>query len=187
MKPVSSGRDQVFLVRLLSTPNPQAGYLSRYTHRVAIGNSRIIDFDGQTVRFRCRRPKLPGQRKPRYGVEILTAEAFITRFMTHILPTGFHRIRHFGIFANGCRRNTLDTARTALDDTNPEPQSQNADTATSAPGEISGKDIAKPPNCPDCGTPLQYISVIPAGWKRPGSSRDPPQPVQAPLTRASCL
>lgn len=188
-KVVAKARGQnwvVFAKRPFRGAKQVFAYLSRYTHRVAIGNSRIIAFDGQSVRFRCRRPKIPGQRKHRYGVETLTAEVFITRFMTHVLPTGFHRIRHFGIFANGCCRKTLDTARTALGVTTPGPLAQDVDTGTGAPDEISGKGSATPPNCPDCGTPLQYVSVIPAGWKRPGSGRDPPQPVQAPLTRVSC-
>jgi len=173
----------VFAKRPFQGAKQVFAYLSRYTHRVAIGNSRIIDFDEQSVRFRCRRPMLPGQSKPRYGVETLPAEAFISRFMTHVLPNGLHRIRHFGIFANGCRRNTLDTARAALGVTDPEPQSQDLGTDKIDPDEASDKDIAKLQNCPHCGDPLRYISVIPAGWKRPGSGRDPPQPFEPHLTR----
>ena len=76
-------------------------YLSRYTHRVAIGNSRIVAFDGERVSFRYRKPTTAGQTKPGYGVMTLPATEFIRRYLMHVLPPRFHRIRHFGILANG--------------------------------------------------------------------------------------
>ena len=160
-------------------------YLSRYTHRVAIGDSRILAFDGETVRFRCRRPRRPGQRKPCYGVETVTAEAFISRFLTHVLPDGFHRVRHFGIYANGCRRKTLDAARAALGETGLGPDA--CDTPDSGGrDETGGDDIADPLPCPHCGTPLRYLREIPAGWKGRGSGRDPPRPFRPPPPEALC-
>ena len=159
-------------------------YLSRYTHRVAIGDSRILAFDGEHVRFRCRRPKRPGQRKPRYGVETLTAQTFITRFMMHVLPGGFHKIRHFGILANGCRRKTLDVASAALGGTDIGPH-QGPD--CEAPDEIRCEDTADRLNCPHCDSPLRYLREIPAAWKtRSGRSREPPQPIRAPPKGGNC-
>ena len=179
------GRDWVvFAKRPFRGPRQVFAYLSRYTHRVAIGDSRILGFDGETVRFRCRRPKLPGQRKPRYGVETVTADTFITRFMTHVLPDGFHRIRHFGILANGCRRKTLDAARAALGVTAPEPETHDpADSG--APDETCGdEDAAEPLPCPHCGAPLRHLREIPAEGSGPGPGRDPPKTVPTSSPRA---
>ena len=81
-------------------------YLSRYTHRIAISNSRILKFDGRTVTFRCRKP---GQ--PRYGTITVSAEEFIRRFLLHVVPDGMHRIRYFGILANACRATSTSHAR----------------------------------------------------------------------------
>ena len=78
-------------------------YLSQYTHRIAIGDSRITGFDADNVAFRYRKPTRPGHPKPRYAITTVTAEEFIRRFLLHALPRGLHRIRHFGILANGCR------------------------------------------------------------------------------------
>ena len=164
----------VYAKRPFRGPRQVFAYLSRYTHRVAIGDSRILAFDGETVTFRCRRPKLPGQRKPRYGTETLTAEDFITRFMTHVLPDGFHRIRHFGILANGCRRKTLDAARAELGENGGIPENQAPDPAGP---ETGSDDVAEPLCCPHCGTVLRYLREIPVGWKRAVSAgRDPPRP-----------
>ena len=79
-------------------------YLSRYTHRIAIANSRILAFDGGSVTFRCRKPG--NSEKPRYGTVTVSADEFIRRFLLHVVPDGMHRIRHFGILANGCRAKT---------------------------------------------------------------------------------
>ena len=89
-------------------------YLARYTHRIAISDSRIVAFDGENVTFRHRKPAEPGQKKPRYGTMTVSADEFIRRFLLHVLPEGMHRIRYFGILANGCRATTLDCAREAL-------------------------------------------------------------------------
>ena len=173
----------VYAKRPFRGPRQLFAYLSRYTHRVAIGDSRILAFDGETVRFRCRKPKLPGQRKPRYGVETLTAEAFIGRFMTHVLPDGFHRIRHFGILANGCRRKTLEAARAVLGDTGPGPDAHDAASAGGA-DETGGEDAAEPLSCPRCGAQLRCIREIPAAGKRPHPGRDPPPPFRPPPPEA---
>ena len=181
------GRDWVvYAKRPFRGPRQVFAYLSRYTHRIAIGDSRILGFDGETVRFRCRRPKLPGQRKPRYGVETLGADTFITRFMTHVLPDGFHRIRHFGILANGCRRKTLDAARAALGVTGPETEPHDA-ADSGAPDETGGEeDVAEPIACPHCGAPLRHLREIPAEGSGPGPGRDPPRPLRTASPGAPC-
>ena len=176
----------VFAKRPFRGPRQVFAYLSRYTHRIAIGDSRILGFDGETVRFRCRRPKLPGQRKPRYGIETVTVDTFITRFMTHVLPDGFHRIRHFGILANGCRRNTLDAARAALGVSEPEPEPHEPADSDAPDETCREEDAAEPLACPHCGAPLRHLREIPAGRSGrpgrpgPGPGRDPP-PKASPM------
>ena len=104
----------VYAKRPFKGPEQVFSYLARYTHRIAISDSRITAFDGERVSFRHRKPKTPGQRKPRYGTITVSAEEFIRRFLLHVLPDGMHRIRYFGILANGCRARTLERAREAL-------------------------------------------------------------------------
>jgi hypothetical protein len=100
------------------TKEPFAGpmavlaYLSRYTHRVAISNSRLIAADetGVTFKYKDYRVEGPG----RYKTMSLATNEFIRRFLIHILPKGFHRIRHYGLFANGSRVESIARARELL-------------------------------------------------------------------------
>ena len=104
----------VYAKRPFRGPEQVFAYLARYTHRIAISDSRITAFDGKTVSFRHRKSAEPGQKKPRYGTMTVPTDEFIRRFLLHVLPEGMHRIRYFGILANGCRANTLNCAREAL-------------------------------------------------------------------------
>ena len=165
------GRDWVvYAKRPFRGPDQVFRYLARYTHRIAISDSRIVAFDGETVSFRHRKPKQTGQKKPRYGTMTVAADEFIRRFLLHVLPDGMHRIRHFGILANGCRTTTLESARQALgtigcpdrrvDDDPPE-------------GERERDEMAAPVTCPDCGAMLRPVRDIPR--QRPAqASRAPP-------------
>ena len=85
-------------------------YLGRYTHRVAIANSRLISMDDDRVAFRWRDYRHGGKTK----VMTLDAHEFIRRFLLHTLPDGFHRIRHYGFLANGHRATRLDLCRRLL-------------------------------------------------------------------------
>ena len=106
------GRDWVvYAKRPFRGPAQVFRYLARYTHRIAISDSRITAFDGETVSFRHRKLRQTGQKKPRYGTMTVSAHEFIRRFLLHVLPGGMHRIHHFGILANGCRAGTLESAR----------------------------------------------------------------------------
>ena len=93
---------------------PQAvlAYLSRYTHRVAISNSRILGFDETGVTFRYKDYRRAGA--DRQQVMTLAADEFIRRFLLHILPQGFHRIRHYGLLAGATRKSHLERARELL-------------------------------------------------------------------------
>src|SRR3972149_3799898 len=101
-------------------------YLGRYTHRVAISNNRLVSFNDTEVRFRYKDYAHGNRRK----VMALAASEFIRRYLLHVLPTRFMRIRHYGILANRAKRETLAAARTALDflppPQSPEPESVEA-------------------------------------------------------------
>ena len=84
-------------------------YLSRYTHRVAIANSRLIALDDSDVTFRWKDYRAKGRE--RFKVMTLAVHEFIRRFLLHVLPSGFHRIRHYGLFANGGRADNIARAR----------------------------------------------------------------------------
>ena len=87
-------------------------YLSRYTHRVAISNRRLVTLDERGVSFRWKDYRSKG--KTRYKTMTLSANEFMRRFLLHVLPDGFHRIRHYGLIANAGRTNNLARARALL-------------------------------------------------------------------------
>lgn len=97
-------------------PEAVLAYLSRYTHRVAIANSRLVAMDERGITFRwkdCRDKSNPD--RPQYKAMNLTADQFMRRFLLHVLPMGFHRIRHFDPIANNARKKQLALARQLLD------------------------------------------------------------------------
>jgi hypothetical protein len=94
-------------------PEAVFAYLSRYTHRVAISNRRLIAFDQSGVTFRYKDYRRNGA--DRQQVMTLAADEFIRRFLLHVLPRGFHRIRHYGLLASSSRKVSLALARELLD------------------------------------------------------------------------
>ena len=133
-------------------------YLSRYTHRVAISNHRLLSIANGIVRFEYHDYAAADQRK-----ELpLPATEFLRRFLLHVVPRGFMRIRHYGITANCQRGRKLQRCRelfgigqAAPTDTDPPTQSAEAETATR-----SADSSAK--LCPHCGAPLRIIEILPA-------------------------
>ena len=87
-------------------------YLSRYTHRVAISNSRLLALDDASVTFKWKDYRATGRERAK--VMTLAVNEFIRRFLIHVLPGGFHRIRHYGLFANGSRIHNITRARELL-------------------------------------------------------------------------
>ena len=87
-------------------------YLSRYTHRVAIANSRLVAMDDKSVSFKWKNCQVEEQR--RYRTMTLTQDEFIRRYLVHVLPDGFHRIRHYGLIANTRRKTNLAKVRALL-------------------------------------------------------------------------
>jgi hypothetical protein len=136
-------------------PQQVLAYLARYTHRVAISNSRLIQADqiGVTFRYKDYRIKGPG----RYKTMTLTPGEFIRRFMLHVLPNGFHRIRHYGLLAS-CRTKaaTLARARELIAATTPAAKMKCND-------EAAGSMEQPTHPCPCCGSRMVIIETFAAG------------------------
>lgn len=102
----------VYAKRPFAGPTAVLAYLSRYTHRVAISNSRLVAMDDQAVRFRWKDYRAKG--RTRHKTMTLSPQEFMRRFLLHVLPSGFHLIRHYGLLASGSRRADLARVRQAL-------------------------------------------------------------------------
>src|SRR3546814_7844005 len=111
--PVRKKRWVVYAKPPFAGPEAVLAYLSRYTHRVAISNSRLLRFDDAGVTFRYKDYRKAGAG--RQQVMTLAADEFIRRFLLHALPRGFHRIRHYGLLASARRKDHLEPARRLLD------------------------------------------------------------------------
>jgi hypothetical protein len=113
----------VYSKRPFGGPAAVLAYLSRYTHRVAIANSRLIACDQQGVTFRWKDYRIEG--RDRYKRMTLTTDEFIRRFLIHVLPRGFHRIRHYGLLARAACADNIARARELL--AVPKPPAEPAD------------------------------------------------------------
>ena len=144
----------VYAKRPFAGPEAVLAYLSRYTHRVAIANSRLIAFDDNGVTFRWKDYRAKGRE--RMKVMTLASGEFIRRFLIHVLPTGFHRIRHYGLFANGGRTQNLARARELLRVPAPQDELDDADA-----------NADEPPTsvlpCPCCGGRMIIIETFERG------------------------
>ena len=109
----------VYAKRPFAGPEQVLAYLSRYTHRVAISNSRLVALDDRGVTFRWKDYREHG--RTRYKTMTLATEEFMRRFLLHVLPSGFHRIRHYGLLANANRKHDIATARELLHQPAPTP------------------------------------------------------------------
>jgi len=136
-------------------PEAVLAYLSRYTHRVAISNRRLIAVDETGVTFKYKDYRIEGPQ--RYKTMTLATGEFIRRFLIHVLPKGFHRIRHYGLFANGNRAEHIARARELL--AMPAPQNQPETTARLEPDQPCV--LACP--CPCCGGRMIVIETFTPG------------------------
>jgi hypothetical protein len=130
----------VFAKRPFAGPEAVLAYLSRYTHRVAISNRRLVALDDNGVTFRWKDYRAKG--RTRYKRMTLAADEFIRRFLLHVLPAGFHRIRHYGLFANGGRAENLARARQLLGQ--PPPRDQIEVIAETESGKKANVDGCRP-------------------------------------------
>ena len=167
LSPVRKKRWVVYAKPPFAGPETVLAYLSRYTHRVAISNSRLLRFDETGVTFRYKDYRRGGA--DRQQIMTLAADEFIRRFLLHVLPKGFHRIRHYGLLAGATRKAHLERARELLGVAPP--------AAADAPIE---PDDLRPP-CPCCGGHMVVIET----FERQRQPRAPPVPALLSGTQAS--
>ena len=167
LSPVRKKRSVVYAKPPFAGPEAVLAYLSRYTHRVAISNSRLISFDRRGVTFRYKDYRRSGA--DRQQVMTISADEFIRRFLLHVLPQGFHRIRHYGLLAGSARKDGIALARRLL---GVAPQAE--DDALDDPPDV------RPP-CPCCGGHMIVIEAF-ARWQQPRAppSNAPPNRELAP-------
>src|SRR5436190_1364923 len=149
LTPLRSAEWVVYSKRPFGRPEAVLAYLSRYTHRVAISNSRLISLDERGVTFKWKDYRIEGRE--RYKQMTLATDEFIRRFLIHVLPKGLHRIRHYGLFAKGACAGNIARARELLAVAKPESRSAAA-----------AVDPSKPA-CPCCGGRMVIIEVFARG------------------------
>lgn len=145
-------------------PEAVLAYLSRYTHRVAISNARLVSADANTVAFRWKDYRV--KRGDRQKVMRLATPEFIRRILIHVLPDGFHRIRHYGLLASSTRKANITKIRALLCLQRPEDP-----VAPSAEAEAAPHTLREP--CPCCGGSMRIIEIFRRGQKP--MSRAPPR------------
>jgi putative transposase/transposase-like zinc-binding protein len=149
----------VYAKKTFAGPEQLLAYIAQYTHRVAITNNRLLDLEDTHVRFRWRSHKRGARRKNK-AMRIEVAE-FMRRFLLHVLPNGFHRIRHYGLLANGHRAEKLALCRRLL--TAPIPS-----TVSPEKGDHDlGARGYQPPPCPCCGGRLRIVGSFDGSLYRP--------------------
>jgi hypothetical protein len=155
-------------------PEAVLAYLARYTHRVAIANSRLLALDERGVTFRYKDYRRNGRE--RFRTMMLAPDEFIRRFLLHTLPKGFHRIRHYGLLASaGCKTN-IARARELI----AVPQPSTSPLAEhDHPGMANGAVGDHRPPCPCCGGRMIIVET----FERGGAPRAPPSPegVRTPM------
>jgi Putative transposase/Transposase zinc-binding domain len=156
LSPVRKKRWVIYAKPPFAGPEAVLAYLSRYTHRVAISNRRLIASDQDTVTRRYKDYRRDGPERQR--VMTLTTTEFIRRFLLHVLPRGFHRIRHYGLLAASSRKISLALARRLLDVAPPPPDDE----------PIEPNDVRL--SCPCCGGHMVVIEAF-ERWQKP---RAPP-------------
>ena len=146
----------VYAKKPFGGPAQTLAYLGRYTHRVAIANSRLVAIEDDHVAFTWKDYRQDGAVK----VMRLAPDEFIRRFLLHTLPDGFHRIRYFGFLANSCRAANLALCRSragASKSSAPRPRS-------STPPARRQVSIA--PACPECGGVMRILATLLRGAER---------------------
>ena len=160
LAPLKKKKWYVYTKRPFAGPEAVLSYLSRYTHRVAISNSRLICADDKAVTFKCKDYRLKGH--DRYTTKQLKPHEFIRRFLLHVLPSRFHRIRHYGLLANGARVQNIAKARELLNMPAPQDETGTDNESNELPGYVQP--------CPCCGGGMIIIET----FERGAQPRAPP-------------
>ena len=164
LAPLRKAEWVVYAKKPFGGPEAVLAYLSRYTHRVAISNRRLIAANGQSVTFKYKDYRVEGPE--RYKTMTLATPEFIRRFLMHVLPKGLHRIRHYGFLANGHRASNVAKARALL--------------AAPQPGAATPAEPARPEtplrSCPCCGACMIIIETFERGCQP--RYRPPPAPLR---------
>ena len=149
-------------------PQQVLRYFSRYTHRIAISNRRLLSSDHNAVTFAWKDYRIDGPA--RYKTMTLAADEFIRRFLMHVLPKGFHRIRHYGLLASGQRAANIARARELLAVPSRPEQPDIPETAIDEPRML-------PRPCPCCGGRMIIIETFARG----GEPKHRPTPSPAAI------
>ena len=155
LQPLRKTEWVVYAKRPFGGPDAVLSYLSRYTHRIAISNRRLVSADRHHIAFRYKDYR--ADHSQRWKTMTLGTDEFIRRFLSHVLPKGFHRIRHYGLLANGNRTANIARARELLDV--PVPMSEPETTTSASPDEPE----ALPQPCSRCGGRMIIIETFTAG------------------------
>jgi len=159
LAPLRTAEWLVYAEKPFAGPEQVLAYLARYTHRVAIANSRLLDLDETHVTFRWKDYRESGDHQSK--VMRITIAEFIRRFLLHVLPNGFHRIRSYGLLANGHRADKLALCRSLLGvPSAPMDRNNDDDNDPSAPNH-------EPPPCPCCGGRMKIIETFNGPRSRP--------------------
>jgi hypothetical protein len=146
----------VYAKRPFAGPDAVLAYLSRYTHRVAIADSRLLAFDQHGVTFTYKDYRAKG--RSRHKTMTLDTAEFLRRFLLHVLPSGLHRIRHYGLFANHRRGDNLRRARQLL-------------AVGKTDNAVDDGNEPTTPVCPHCGAPLIVIETLTPRYLSPPTPR----------------
>ena len=155
----------VYAKRPFAGPESVLAYLSRYTHRIAISNSRLISVNDRGVTFKWKDYRVEG--RDRHKTMTLSVDEFIRRFLLHVLPSGFHRIRYYGFLANAHRTANLTQARAVLSDKMEHTRKVEIKVINDLP--------VSPYICPKCASPMIIIETFERGQQ----PRSPPGSLQA--------
>jgi len=159
LAPLRTAKWIVYAKRPFGGPEAVLAYLSRYTHRVAIANSRLLAFDGGAVTFKWKDYRR--DERDRYKTMTLDAQEFIRRFLIHVLPTGFHRIRHYGLFASAARAKNIVRIRELLAASEGPQQRQAARADADKAGHA--EPAASSRQCPCCGGRMILVEIFARG------------------------
>jgi hypothetical protein len=152
----------IYAKKPFAGPQAVLAYLARYTHRVAISNSRLIALDEEGVTFKWKDYRIKG--RDRLKTMTLDAAEFIRRFLLHVLPSGFHRIRHYGLIAGAVRADNIERARQLLAAAENAPQ-------PSREADSHAEDVSR--RCSCCGGRMIIVETFegPRPWRSPSPSR----------------